>query len=560
MSYLALYRKYRPKDFDDFVGQEAVVTTLRNQVRFNQLGHAYLFCGTRGTGKTSAAKVFAKAVNCLSPRDGNPCNQCKLCLEAEQGFNLVEIDAASNNGVDNIRDLREEVQYTPSEGKYKVYIIDEVHMLSTSAFNALLKTLEEPPEHVIFVLATTDPQKVLPTIISRCQRYDFKRIITPQLTEHLKQVCAAEGIEAKEDALNYIAMMADGGCRDALSILDQCHAYYIHDAITLDKAREMLGAVDDRVFTDMTEALIEQDTVALLRGVEKVFDNGRDALQFLSSWSGYLRDLMVARVLGEDAEQLLHKEVSTIRTYMAQAERAGEAITGWIEDLASLEAQLKGVLQRRVLMEIGMIRMVNKGSRAGTSGSPAMSAGVSGTQGKAAEPSGSVSSSALRRMERRIEQLEGRLQQTGGVAQVTAPDGSGNQAFQTPPTGDISSRSPVATVPVRAIPTDEDTQRVLDHWEQIRKNAMEKEKGLSILSLAWPEAGEEPGTLFIRSDKDFVLNNLKTPDRFKLIQIENAIADETGKRFHVLVGKPEKMKKGVSHETLNMINMKVDVT
>ena len=211
MSYLALYRKYRPDTFSKMVGQTAVIQALQNQVRYSQVGHAYLFCGTRGTGKT--------------------------------------IDAASNNGVENIRDLREEVQYTPSKGKYKVYIIDEVHMLTQSAFNALLKTLEEPPEHVIFVLATTEPHKVLPTILSRCQRYDFKRITTPEIADHLSNICAEEGIVAEKEALQYIAAIADGGMRDALSILDQCHAYYMHDSITLDKVRDVLGAVDTRIFT-----------------------------------------------------------------------------------------------------------------------------------------------------------------------------------------------------------------------------------------------------------------------------------------------------------------------
>lgn len=181
MSYMALYRKWRPRDFDGVVGQDPIVTALKNQIQYQRIGHAYLFCGTRGTGKTSTAKIFARAVNCLNPRDGNPCNECELCQEAETGFNVVEIDAASNNGVDNIREIREEVKYMPAKGRYKVYIIDEVHMLSAGAFNALLKTLEEPPEHIIFILATTEPHKILPTILSRCQRYDFRRISTAQI-------------------------------------------------------------------------------------------------------------------------------------------------------------------------------------------------------------------------------------------------------------------------------------------------------------------------------------------------------------------------------------------
>ena len=211
MSHLALYRKYRPTTFDGVVGQDAVVTALRNQVKYGQLGHAYLFCGTRGTGKTSTAKIFARAVNCLHPVEGNPCNECELCKQAESGFNLIEIDAASNNGVDSMRNLREEVQYTPSKGKYKVYIIDEAHMLTTQAFNALLKTLEEPPEHVIFILATTEPQTILPTIVSRCQRYDFKRITAKEIAGRLRLVCEQEAIQISQDALHYIAVLASGG-------------------------------------------------------------------------------------------------------------------------------------------------------------------------------------------------------------------------------------------------------------------------------------------------------------------------------------------------------------
>ena len=192
MAYMALYRKWRSKTFDEIVGQEAVVTALRNQILYNRIGHAYLFCGTRGTGKTSMAKIFARAVNCEHPVNGNPCNECEMCREAESGFNLIEIDAASHTGVDNIREIRDEVRYTPAKGKYRVYIIDEVHMLSQGAFNALLKTLEEPPEHVIFILATTEPHKVLPTIISRCQRYDFKRFTATEIFHHLKEIAESE--------------------------------------------------------------------------------------------------------------------------------------------------------------------------------------------------------------------------------------------------------------------------------------------------------------------------------------------------------------------------------
>ena len=361
MSYLALYRKYRPLTFSEMVGQKAVIQALQNQVKFGQLGHAYLFCGTRGTGKTSTAKVFARAVNCLNPVDGNPCNECELCREAESGFNLVEIDAASNNGVENIRDLREEVQYTPSKGKYKVYIIDEVHMLTQSAFNALLKTLEEPPEHVIFVLATTEPHKVLPTILSRCQRYDFKRITTDEIAEHLADVCEKEGIAADEDALHYIAAIADGGMRDALSILDQCHAYYMHDSITLEKVRDVLGAVDSQIFTQMTEALINEDAGALLQAVDQVFSEGRDALQFVSAWNGYLRNVLVSRVLRDKGADLIEADPEQLGRIVEQAGQiSSEQLTYYIDELAKLEAKLKSVTQKRVILEVGLIRLLRQ--------------------------------------------------------------------------------------------------------------------------------------------------------------------------------------------------------
>ena len=229
MAYQALYRKWRPSNFDEVRGQDHIVTTLKNQIEMNRIGHAYLFCGTRGTGKTSIAKIFAKAVNCEHPVNGSPCNECAMCraVNEQRSMNVIEIDAASNNGVDNIREIREEVAYSPSEGKYKVYIIDEVHMLSIGAFNALLKTLEEPPSYVIFILATTEAHKIPITILSRCQRYDFRRISTGTIAGRLRELADAEGIDAEDAALAYVARMADGSMRDALSLLDQCNAFYI---------------------------------------------------------------------------------------------------------------------------------------------------------------------------------------------------------------------------------------------------------------------------------------------------------------------------------------------
>ena len=236
MSYTALYRKFRPATFEEVKGQDHIVTTLKNQIQAGRIGHAYLFCGTRGTGKTTVAKILAKAVNCEHPLDGSPCNECSSCqaIQAGTSTNVIEIDAASNNGVDNIREIREEVSYRPTQGRYKVYIIDEVHMLSTGAFNALLKTLEEPPEYVIFILATTEVNKIPVTILSRCQRYDFKRITIDTIAGRLMELMQKEGVEAEERAVRYVAKAADGSMRDALSLLDQSIAFYLGESLTSD--------------------------------------------------------------------------------------------------------------------------------------------------------------------------------------------------------------------------------------------------------------------------------------------------------------------------------------
>ena len=246
MSYTALYRKWRPQVFDDVKGQDHIVKTLTNQIETDHVGHAYLFCGTRGTGKTTAAKIFAKAVNCEHPVNGNPCGECAVCKAIANGssLNVIEIDAASNNGVDSIRQIRDEVEYRPTEGRYKVYIVDEVHMLTTAAFNALLKTLEEPPEYVMFILATTEVHKIPITILSRCQRYDFKRISVDTISERLNELVLAEKIQIEDTAIRYIAKMADGALRDALSLLDQCMAMKVGELLTYEDVLEALGTVD----------------------------------------------------------------------------------------------------------------------------------------------------------------------------------------------------------------------------------------------------------------------------------------------------------------------------
>ena len=287
MSYLALYRKFRPNCFEDVKGQEHIVTTLKNQIEAQRIGHAYLFCGTRGTGKTTIAKIFAKAVNCEHQDHGSPCGMCSSCQAIANGssMNVIEIDAASNNGVDNIREIREEVTYSPTEGNYRVYIIDEVHMLSIGAFNALLKVLEEPPSYVIFILATTESHKIPVTILSRCQRYDFHRISIQTITDRLSELMEKEKVETEEKALRYIAKAADGSMRDALSLLDQCIAFYLGQKLTYERVLDVLGAVDTEQFEMLLKGIISSDTAMVIRQLERLVMEGRELGQFVTDFT-----------------------------------------------------------------------------------------------------------------------------------------------------------------------------------------------------------------------------------------------------------------------------------
>ena len=310
MSYTALYRKFRPIAFEDVKGQDHIITTLKNQIKANRIGHAYLFCGTRGTGKTTVAKIFAKAVNCEQPIDGSPCGECAMCrsIAAGTSMNVIEIDAASNNGVDNIREIREEVTYRPTEGRYKVYIIDEVHMLSIGAFNALLKTLEEPPEYVIFILATTEVHKIPITILSRCQHYDFKRISIETISRRMQDLMEKEQVNVEERAIRYIAKAADGSMRDALSLLDQCIAFYLGQTLTYDNVLEVLGAVDTDVFSQLLRSILSRDVAKVLDTVEELVMQGRELTQMAADFTWYLRNLLLVKT-SDNIEDVL--DVST---------------------------------------------------------------------------------------------------------------------------------------------------------------------------------------------------------------------------------------------------------
>ncbi len=359
MSYLALYRKYRPSTFDKVKGQDHIVTTLRNQMSSGHIGHAYLFCGTRGTGKTSVAKLFAKAVNCENPVDGSPCGECAMCraIDSRTSMNVIEIDAASNNGVDNIRDIIDEVRYSPSEGKYKVYIIDEVHMLSIGAFNALLKTLEEPPSYVIFILATTEVHKLPNTILSRCQRYDFRRISVDTIAECLDGLMKQEGIEAEDRALRYIAKAADGSMRDAQSLLDQCIAFYLGQKLTYEKVLDVLGAVDIDVFSIMLRYIIKGSVDSCMSLLDDIVMQGRELTQFVNDFSWYLRNLLIAKT-ADDPAAVLEFSADNMALLVSEAKAIDEeVIIRYIRNLSELSNRIRYASQKRLLVEVELVKM-----------------------------------------------------------------------------------------------------------------------------------------------------------------------------------------------------------
>ncbi len=358
--YLALYRKYRPQTFEDVCGRDAIVQTLKNQINSGRIGHSYLFCGTRGTGKTTIAKIYAKAVNCQHPADGNPCGECETCraIAANADLNVVEMDAASNNGVDDVRGIVEQVSYSPTQGKYRVFIIDEVHMLSTPAFNALLKTLEEPPAYAIFILCTTEPNKLPVTILSRCQRYDFGRMPLATIAARLKTVCEREGLRAEEEAISFIASAADGSMRDGLSILDQCNAFnYGGGILTYEKTLEILGALDAGVFSRLYRCIHVQDVKGALDILNEILEQGRELMQFVTDYIGYLRNIMLLKASEETAAALDVSQDHLQR--MLEDARVSELneILRYINVFSALTEQIRYSANRRILTESAIIRL-----------------------------------------------------------------------------------------------------------------------------------------------------------------------------------------------------------
>ncbi len=359
MSYTALYRKFRPRTFKEVRGQEAVVTTLKNQIINQRISHAYLFCGTRGTGKTTIAKIFSRAVNCENPKDGSPCGECESCRSILNGssMNVIEIDAASNNGVDDVRQIIEEVAYSPAQGRYKVYIVDEVHMMSPGAFNALLKTLEEPPEYVIFILATTEANKLPVTILSRCQRYDFRRISMEEICGRIRELCDKEQVAIEDKAVRFIARSSDGAMRDALSLLDQCISFYLGQELTYEKVLDVLGAVDVEVFSRMFRLLTSGDVTGSIRLLDEIIMQGRDPMQFITDFTGYLRNLLLLNS-SEDADEVIDVSAENLKRMKEEAAMTEqEVLMRYIRILSELQGQLRYATQKRILLEVALVKL-----------------------------------------------------------------------------------------------------------------------------------------------------------------------------------------------------------
>ena len=516
MSYTALYRKFRPDNFADVKGQDHIVTTLTNQIKHNRIGHAYLFCGTRGTGKTTVAKILAKAVNCEHPVNGSPCNECAMCkaIQAGTAMNVIEIDAASNNGVDNIREIREEVSYRPTEGKYKVYIIDEVHMLSTGAFNALLKTLEEPPSYVMFILATTEAHKIPITILSRCQRYDFHRITIDTIAARLDELLKVEGVEAEEKAVRYVAKAGDGSMRDALSLLDQCIAFYLGQELTYDKVLEVLGAVDTEVFSKLLRKVIRGDVTGSIHILEELIVGGRELSQFVGDFTWYMRNLLLVKT-SENPEEAIDVSSDNMKLLKEESTMLDvETLMRYIRIFSDLSNQIRYATQKRVLVEIALIKLCR----------PAMETNLDSVLDR------------LRVLEQRMDERP--------VQQVIVQQGSGKMPAETGAVQEPAGN----TAPAKAAP--EDLQKIVAGWRVITGQTTGMFK--QMLQKSVPKYNSETGepVLYVEFQDFLGQSYVDNPEAKK--ELQDIITAQTGKTVEIQMLVADK------HQHTNLANITVD--
>ncbi|GFI48442.1 DNA polymerase III subunit tau [Lachnospiraceae bacterium] len=498
MSYTALYRKFRPAVFEDVKGQGHIVTTLKNQIKSGRTSHAYLFCGTRGTGKTTIAKIFARAVNCEDPKDGSPCGECAVCksILAGASMNVIEIDAASNNGVDSIREIVDEVTYSPPEGKFKVYIIDEVHMLSIGAFNALLKTLEEPPSYVIFILATTEAHKIPITILSRCQRYDFKRITVDTISGRIRELVGKEQVQIEDKAIRYIARAADGSMRDALSLLDQCIAFHFGQELTYDKVLDVLGAVDMEVFSRLLRTVLGADVTGAIELLEEIVMQGRELTQFILDFTWYLRNLLLVKT-AEGIEDVIDVSAENLARLKEEAQIVeNDVAMRYIRVLSELSGQIRYASQKRILVEIALIKLCR----------PAMERDI-----------GSLLD--------RIRQLEEKVEK--GIPLAEPPKGG-----ESIPQGLAEGKSAVKAKLPKAIP--EDVRQVVENWRSIIGQA--SMPMAAYLKKAYPSLAGDQSLLLVVPD-GLVSDYFK--ESWHREELEEVIAGFTGKNISVTVQSPD---------------------
>ncbi len=500
MKYQALYRTWRPRVFDDVKGQDVIVRTLKNQVKTGRIAHAYLFCGSRGTGKTTCAKILAQAVNCLHPVDGNPCCACESCLSIQEGrsINVIEMDAASRNGVDDFRRIIDEIAYPPGEGKKKVYIIDEVHMLSSAAFNAFLKTLEEPPDYAVFILATTDPQKLLPTVLSRCQRYDFRRIPAGVIEARLQEVFDAEGIEADEEAVRFIARRAEGGLRDALSIADRCVSFFPGERLSAGHILEVLGTSDTSVWRSMLHDAADGNAASLIRKFDQMLMDGKDVRQIISDFTWFLRDLLIFKASGGSSEtdQLLEEDRADLLEDAGTLDE--QQIMYYIEVLSDLSSSLRNSVNRRVLSEIALINLCRPESGKAFPGS--MEARIARIEAQlengAALPRARGTAEDGMTDERRLTGQEGLRS-----ASPSFEGASGSSASD--PSSAASSTSQGSGTPdagggVSRVVVPELFQRIASQWKQTMSSLPNRGRGEVLANCSEVSFSEdEPDTLFI---------------------------------------------------------------
>lgn len=540
MSYMALYRKWRPDEFQEVRGQEHIVTTLKNQIKHERIGHAYLFCGTRGTGKTTIAKLMAKAVNCEHPVDGSPCNECESCKAIASGasMNVIEIDAASNNGVDNVRQINNAVRYSPSSGKYLVYIIDEVHMLSIGAFNALLKTLEEPPEYVIFILATTEAHKIPITIMSRCQRYDFRRISIETITDRLVELVERENVAATRDALAYVAKAADGSMRDALSILDQCIAFNLGEELTYDRVLETIGAVDIEVYIRLFDCVLAQNVSEAIDIIDKSVWQGKDLVQLLNEFVAFIRNVLMIKLDPGMGLDLTSDNIA--RLIELGKDITEDKLIRYINILQEASNKISYVTTKRIVLEVAIIKMC--------------------------KPQMEKDYSALIE---RIEQLEGELENmesNPNVVYVQSADSADDTREQNNKESlvDDEENSDRIVDNLRKKYKEADFREIMtivSVWDHFVKDTLRiTQKYLKLVKVT---PGDVPSTIDLVIEKNKA--NLLALDYFdnkaNIEDLEARIAELTGRDVHIGVRKitsQELENSDVSDFDLSKINYKID--